>query len=448
MSRKVRQKGLDIVQEDRTRSGEQKKGTQEFSLVKSITGHVEIPPEEIAAMDAVIAAHKGSVAMWVWGPNWSVKSDLSPSTGGAAIIRANHPVFPDIFHPSKMFTGVSVIKLQNVKRADGTALTIDWIYQNQTAIKEKLRKLIETSEEPEYNLWDCDKVSELSRGVKKPRIGGSSSNFAGIYHCGEKIPVGYKSDIFLVVQSGLHKASWDFIKELEQISSSSEKKTYAEVLTDHFHVNNLRLANSYHRRSILQKLGEALELEKSWDAFSDTSVIENTKYDVIRIDDNNLLYNASTKSILSNAHDSFNGWGKNCLILTENPGHGVSVMCCEEPEHLGNAPAFGSPELPDSVEKHFNRMVFPLSTGRISRETSQNIRVTPEIQAVIDKCVFPHKDPKGIGSAAVSSASTSAFDPQTYRLLNQRFINLLKSEFGLVSRWQLEPLIITLANQK
>lgn len=405
----------------------------------------------ISRMDAIIQHSNGGIIKWIWSTNWSRGADLLPPTGGAALIDATKPFSAEVFHPQKMFSGVSILKIpHNAKTNSGKPFNLEYLIMNQDKIKDRMADLIQCTEGPRETLAECNDAVLNHRNRPIVDIGGSPSHFAGVFYCDEKIHGGYRNDFYLVVQSGMKKASEELFQEMEDVAAEntqgSAKVSFANYFKDSISVRNLKLANSCHRKEVLAKLCVALDIDKEVDGYNSTP-IENTKYNITNISNQHMVYNAGTMTILSHINEPFNHFDVPFLAITENPAHGISLVTCSKPTTLISSPSAlitsTSPIDSKTSEQHFSHMAFPLSTGRITHTAPSDpfpFDHDNEVHINIKKR-FVWDDLPG------STEVPPVFHPTTFRTMDGKFVNKLKTDFGLVSRLQLKPVVVRIPSQ-
>lgn len=309
----------------------------------------------------------------VWSANAAGCFDLAGSPSGFVFVVKNGwetPVYPDIFHKTKMTHGISVMPLDGIKGEGGKELNDQYIQSRRPSIAAFLDTHIpEKQAQNPFTLethFDVDSVKESSPWSHA--LGGSGS-YVGLFKSQDPNSYTCEPRYWLVCHGGSMDASQELVQLAHEAVEHHDSGTSTAGSTwRHFFdkdQTNLHLLGMGRRARarMLADMAQALKLSLRYDTdmysaeprkSSLRSLIETDSYSVTKRGRNAMAFHSATIDPATIA---------NGLVLSDNPYKGPVILYGPQAgaDDRQEQMEFGGPWV--SVSGSYG--AFPATTGRV-----------------------------------------------------------------------------------
>lgn len=320
---------------------------------------------------------------WVWSANWSNSHPIEPPSGFSLVVDYNAPLISDVFHPEKLFSGVSAYKLESPTIGkDKIKLDEAYLHNNSHEILESMKRNLKPQQDGDFDLSCMSKDLEGTDSKSWTSSLSGTNSFAGIYTSKETDGYYIKTDYWLLVQSGVPKASNDIYNKIYDHCNQSkeEKPTWENYFNNNKDIAYVRDGSRRNRDQLLCKIAKSVKLNTKCE--EDTKCmtrrvlklnpsIETFHYSFTDVKtDNSIIYHSNTAS-----PSVCNG-----MLLMVNPYMGGYIMKGDTESGIEYGKHWS---MPDNYGE-----AFPTCTGRVIDNASvKNISVDMSAEHLMEKVI-------------------------------------------------------------
>jgi len=192
------------------------------------------------------------VKSWVWSVNWGDQDHILPPSGFSIKVSYDTSIKSSLFHPTKLFHGISVYKLDINKGDNAKKLHHKYLMDRQNELLQSMKSNITTKAKQPITL-SCSS-SDCSTDTKKWKsILSGGSSFIGLYS--SKSRTGYltNKDYWLVVQSEIPYISNELYQKIVT-AEKSEKVNWRELFLNDHAFSFAQCASKRNRNRLLAQL--------------------------------------------------------------------------------------------------------------------------------------------------------------------------------------------------